>query len=85
VTNFSKFSIDLILKQEDELNREMKTVGECLEYLLKNKVIEALCAYSMLDKPQGFFKFALETLSEMIFSIRSTSILSNSAVHPGIN
>lgn len=75
----------IILKQEDETHREMKTVGECLEYMLMNKVLEALCAYSMVDKPAGFFKFALEILSEMIQNVRSTSILSNSAVHPGIN
>lgn len=73
-----------ILKEEDEKNREMKTVGECLEYLLQNKIIETLCAYGMIDKPKGFLKIVLEILSEMISSIRSASLLSNSAVHPGI-
>jgi hypothetical protein len=75
----------VILKREDEGNREMKTVGECLEYMIKNKVIEVLCAYAMSDIPGGFFKLGLETLSDMISGMRSTSILSNSAVHPGIN
>jgi hypothetical protein len=63
----------------------MKTVGECLEFMLMNKVLEALCAYSMVDKPPGFLKFGLEILTEIIQNVRSTSILSNSAVHPGIN
>ena len=63
----------------------MKTVGECLEYMLMNKVMETICAYSMIDKPVGFFVVGLEILSEMIQGVRSTSILSNSAVHPGIN
>ena len=63
----------------------MKTVGECLEYMIKNKIIEVLCAYSMSDKPGGFFKFGLETLSDMISGLRSISILSNSTVHPGVN
>jgi|LauGreDrversion4_2_1035121.scaffolds.fasta_scaffold893477_2 hypothetical protein len=63
----------------------MKTVGECLEYMLKNKVIEVICAYAMSDKPVGFFKLGLETISDMISGVQSISILSNSAVHPGIN
>jgi hypothetical protein len=37
--------------------------GECLEFMLQNKVIEALCAYGMLDKPQGFFRVALERVT----------------------
>jgi hypothetical protein len=63
----------------------MKTVGECLEFMLMNKVLEALCAYSMVDKPLGFLKLGLEILTEIIQNLRSTSILSNSTVHPGIN
>jgi hypothetical protein len=82
---FNNGSIDVILKREDEGNREMKTVGEALEYMLKSKVIEVLCAYAMSDRPGGFFKIGLETLSEMLSGVRSISILSNSAVHPGLN
>ena len=44
----------------------MKTIGECLEYLLRNKLIEALCAYALIDKPSGFFKHVLNVMSEMI-------------------
>ena len=63
----------------------MKTIGDCLEYLLRNKVIEVLCAYAMIDKPRGFFKLAIGVLSEMFQNIHSTSLLSHSSVHPGIN
>lgn len=63
----------------------MKTIGECLEYLLRNKLIEALCAYALTDTPNGFFKYALNVLSEMIQSITSTSILAQSSVHPALN
>lgn len=65
-----------MLKEEDEKNRSLKTVGECLEYFLRVKVIEVLCAYAMIDKPRSFFKLALSILTEMISSIQSTSILS---------
>lgn len=44
----------------------MKTIGECLEYLLRSKIIEELCAYAMIDQPSGFFKLCLSVMSEMI-------------------
>ena len=74
-----------MLKEEDLCHRQMKTIGDCLEYFLRNKVIEALCAYAMIDKPKGFFKFAIGTLTEIFNSIKSTSIISHSSVHPGLN
>ena len=48
-------------------------------------MIEALCAYAMIDKPRGFFKMALGILTELFSTIKATSILSHSSVHPGIN
>jgi hypothetical protein len=54
------------LKVEDKQNKQMKTIGECLEYVLKNKLIEALVAYALTDNPTGFFKYTLNILSEMI-------------------
>lgn len=62
----------------------MKTVGECLEYMFKNHVVETICAYAMADKSNRFLKVALEILSEMISGIRAVSLLSNSTVHSGI-
>lgn len=40
-----------MLRVEDRFNRHMKTIGECLEYLLRNRIIEALCAYALTDNP----------------------------------
>ena len=36
---------------EDFKNRESKTIGECLEYILKEGVLMELCAYGQTDKP----------------------------------
>ena len=47
-------------------------------------MVEAICAYAMIDKPNGFLKIALEALSDLLGSIRSMSLLSNSSVHPGV-
>jgi len=74
-----------MLKEEDETHRQMKTVGECLEFFLRTKGIEVLCAYAMIDKPKGFFNKALTVLTEIIQGINSTSLLSQSSVHPGIS
>jgi hypothetical protein len=74
-----------MLREEDEGNRHMKTVGDCLEYTLRTKIIEAICAYAMIDKPRGFFKLAIGVLTEVFSNIKATSILSHSSVHPGIN
>jgi hypothetical protein len=65
-----------LLKTEDDEHRAQKTIGDCLEYLLRNKLLEALCAYAMIDKPRGFFKLALTTLTQIIQAIQATSILS---------
>lgn len=51
--------IVLFLKIEDKEHKKQKTVGECLEYFLKNKLFEDLVAYALTDKPSGFFKYAL--------------------------
>ena len=74
-----------MLKEEDQTNRQMRTIGECLEYTLKNKILEVICAYSMIDRPKGFFKFAIVILSEILQNVYSTSLLSHSSVHPGMN
>ena len=54
----------------------MKTVGECLEYMLRKKIIEQLTAFASTNKPPGFFEKVLCTVSEILSSITSTSILS---------
>lgn len=54
-----------MLRMEDRLNRHMKTIGDCLEYLLREKIIEVMCAYAQIDKPRGFFKHTLNVMSEM--------------------
>jgi hypothetical protein len=54
-----------MLRVEDKHNRQTKTVGDCLEYMLRERVIEAICAYALTDNPPGFFKYALNNLSEL--------------------
>jgi len=77
--------VDRMLRIEDKENRKTKTVGECLEFMLRERLIEAICAYALTDNPPGFFKYALNILSELFQAIKSTPILTQSSVHPAIN
>jgi len=38
----------------------------------------------MLDKPTGLFNLVVELLSDLLSSVSSVELLSNSAVHPGL-
>ena len=64
-----------MIKVEDQEHKKMKTVGECLEFFLRNKIFEELVAYALTDNPPGFFKFALNLMSDMIMTLASTSII----------
>lgn len=43
-----------------------------------------MSAYAMTDEPQGFFKYMLAGIMDLLKSIQSTSILSHSSVHSSI-
>lgn len=38
----------------------------------------------MLDKPEGLFNLVVELLADLLSSVYSVELLSNSAVHPGL-
>jgi hypothetical protein len=87
-----------ILKEEDkngELFRQTinaledsqchGAMGENLEYFIENRVIETLSAYAMTDQPQGFFKFLLGAIEDLISSVnKQTSILSHTSVNASV-
>jgi hypothetical protein len=60
-------------------------MGENLEYFIENRVIETLSAYAMTDQPQGFFKFLLGAIEDLISSVnKQTSILSHTSVNASV-
>jgi hypothetical protein len=59
-------------------------IGESLEWAIKNRIIETMSAYAMTDEPQGFFKYMLAGIMDLLKSIQSTSILSHSSVHSSV-
>lgn len=44
-----------LLREEDAENRGSQTIGECMEFMLMNNVVEHLCTYAAIDTPKGFF------------------------------
>ena len=73
-----------ILKDEDKTDRQFQIMGENLEFFIENRLIEVMSAYAMTDEPQGFFKFMIQGIIDLIKSIKKTSILSHSSVHSSI-
>ena len=70
--------------EEDKRNRESRLIGECLEYFLKHKIFEYLCAYLQTDKPAGFFDFGLQIVTSILQGIQCTSFISHYSIHPPI-
>jgi hypothetical protein len=56
----------MMLREEDKENKFMKTIGECLEYFISNKLIEYMVAIAMTNNPPGLFNFCLSTICETI-------------------
>jgi hypothetical protein len=66
-----------LLRKEDFENRAQQTIGECMEFMLMNDIVESLCMYAAMDKPQGFFRNVLEFLSGLLINIKATSLLAH--------
>lgn len=60
-------------------------MGENLEFFIENRVIETLAAFALTDQPQGFFKFLLGAIEDLIQSVdKQTSILSHISVNASV-
>lgn len=55
--------------------RESKTVGECLEYVLKHGILMELVAFGKSDRPQGLFEIVLKFINFIIVDIQATPLL----------
>lgn len=75
--------LDIILN-EDVANRDNKTIGDCLEFILKEGLLQELVAYGKSNKPEGLFVVCLKFISYIILDIQSTHIINHKEVHPAI-
>ena len=59
-------------------------MGENLEYCIENKIIETLVVYAMIDQPQGFFKFLLGAVEDLVSTLPAKQLLSHASVNQPI-
>ena len=67
--------ISKIILVEDKRNVGHKTIGECLEYFLSEKMCDIICAYIKVDIPYGFASYGLGIITNIIKGVNSTSLL----------
>ena len=60
-------------------------MGENLEFFIEHRIIETLAAFALTDQPQGFFKFLLGAIDDLIACVdKQTSILSHISVNASV-
>lgn len=57
------------LLDEDQISRETKTLGECLEFSLKQGIFMELVAFGKSDKPEGLFEIVLKFINYLILDV----------------
>ena len=72
------------LLDEDLEKRETQTIGECLEYTLKNGLLMELVAYGKSDRPEGLFEIVLKFINFLIFDVQATHLLNMQEIHPAV-
>jgi hypothetical protein len=60
--------------------RPLRREGECIEYLLENRILVKLCAMAHTDTPHGMMAIVLLTLKELI-AVNPAVLLPSEAVH----
>ena len=63
------------------------TMGDCLEYFVEYRILETLSSYALTDEPQGFFKFMIGVIEDLIQSInrKQTNVLSHASIHGSLS
>ena len=63
--------LDSILSEDEEL-RQQKTIGDCLEFVLKEGILSELVAYGKSNKPDGLFVVSIKFITYVILDVQST-------------
>ena len=59
-------------------------MGECLEYLLSEKIVLVLIGLAKSNKPEGLLSLGLRFMISLLTSVRSQNILAQSDTHQAI-
>jgi hypothetical protein len=47
-------------------------MGECVEHLIKENMVQVVCGYGKMDRPKGMLGLALKFLIHMMRNVKST-------------
>jgi hypothetical protein len=72
------------LLDEDSEKRETHTIGECLEFTLKEGLFMELVAYGKSDRPEGLFEIVLKFINYIILDVQATHLLNMQEIHPAV-
>lgn len=56
-------------------------MGELVEYLVKENMIQVVCGYGKMDRPKGMLALALKFLIHMMRTVKSTQIFNQRHTH----
>lgn len=80
--------IDILVEEEKELKQEVDINGTkadlCMDYLLKQQIIDALCGIAMVDDPTGSTEIITQHLTRLFREVQYP-LLSSGTVHISVS
>lgn len=68
-----KFDQNNFHEQDHEIP---SALSESLEYFIQEHILETLVSYALADEPQGFFKFMVGVIEDLLQSLTKTNLMS---------
>lgn len=68
--------LDAIITEDVE-TRKLNTIGECLEFTLKQGLLLELVAYGKSDKPEGLLEMVINFINYLLVEVHSTQLLNH--------
>ena len=61
-----------MILEEDSKTRKQRTIGECIEFTLKQGLLLELVAYGKSDKPEGLLEIVIKFINYLLQDVQST-------------
>ena len=77
--------ISMIEIEEREKKKMKSAMGECVEYLLQENMIQVLCGLARSDRPKGLLNLSLKFIMYIMRNVKSTEILNYGPNHAALH
>lgn len=77
--------IRLVEIEEHEKMKMKSAMGECVEYLIQENMIQVLCGLAKGDRPKGLLNMSLKFIGYIMRNVRSTEILNYGPNHMALH